>query len=167
MVWAIGLDDFKNRCGDGEYPLLNTIKEVLTGGNDCNPATTPETPQTSVAPQTTTANTNPPPPQTTVQPNPTTTQDNSGTLDCRPTDVYASQPGMVDWCNLVCNAPYFYCPATHCICGGAPIETTTKDNSSPGCRPTDIYASTPGMKEWCINTCTPAYCPSTHCIGCN
>ena len=29
MVWALDLDDFKNRCGDGKHPLLNTIKDVL------------------------------------------------------------------------------------------------------------------------------------------
>ena len=29
MVWALDLDDFKNRCGQGHHPLMNTIKEVL------------------------------------------------------------------------------------------------------------------------------------------
>ena len=29
MVWALDLDDFKNRCGEGHHPLMNTIKEVL------------------------------------------------------------------------------------------------------------------------------------------
>merc|ERR1719445_2988226 len=31
MVWALDLDDFKNRCGQGHHPLMNTIKEVLGG----------------------------------------------------------------------------------------------------------------------------------------
>ena len=30
MVWAVGLDDFRNRCGDGRNPLLNAIKDELT-----------------------------------------------------------------------------------------------------------------------------------------
>ena len=29
MVWALDLDDFKNRCGQGRHPLLNAIKSIL------------------------------------------------------------------------------------------------------------------------------------------
>ena len=29
MVWALDLDDFNNRCGDGPHPLMNEIKKVL------------------------------------------------------------------------------------------------------------------------------------------
>ncbi|KAB7495096.1 hypothetical protein Anas_03368 [Armadillidium nasatum] len=31
MIWALDLDDFMNRCGTGEYPLLKTINRVLRG----------------------------------------------------------------------------------------------------------------------------------------
>lgn len=29
MVWALDLDDFKNRCGEGIHPLLGEIQRVL------------------------------------------------------------------------------------------------------------------------------------------
>ena len=29
MTWALDLDDFMNRCGQGYHPLMNTIKKVL------------------------------------------------------------------------------------------------------------------------------------------
>lgn len=29
MVWALDLDDFRNTCGQGHHPLMNTIKKVL------------------------------------------------------------------------------------------------------------------------------------------
>ena len=33
MVWALDLDDFRNVCGEGHYPLMNTIKEVMAPQN--------------------------------------------------------------------------------------------------------------------------------------
>ena len=37
MIWALDLDDFTNSCGQGSYPLLTVISEVL--GNEI-PTTT-------------------------------------------------------------------------------------------------------------------------------
>ena len=54
MVWALDLDDFGNRCQEGSYPLMNTIKQVL--GPESQPydgeleeAADDMTPQTNLA----------------------------------------------------------------------------------------------------------------------
>lgn len=33
MVWALDLDDFRNRCGQGKHPLINAIKNSLLESN--------------------------------------------------------------------------------------------------------------------------------------
>ena len=116
MVWALGLDDFKGTCGEGKYPLLRTITNVLNDGDNCSPPTTTITSPTSVAPTTSPANppqTTKPPLLTTTLPTPTTTKDNSGSGGCRPTHEFENLPGMKQWC--IENCALGHCPAANCI----------------------------------------------------
>lgn len=44
MIWALDLDDFNNRCGQGHHPLMRTIREVLqapASGNEQIPEPEP------------------------------------------------------------------------------------------------------------------------------
>ena len=106
MVWAMGLDDFNNRCGGGSYPLLNAIKDVLGSGSPpINPTTTGgshggEQPTTTAYNRPTTAA-------------PIETTPASGGGSCRVAEVYKAYPGMLDWCKNMCAAGY--CPASHCV----------------------------------------------------
>lgn len=34
MIWALDLDDFKNKCGEGRHPLLTIIRNVLAEAGD-------------------------------------------------------------------------------------------------------------------------------------
>lgn len=78
MVWSIETDDFHGICGNGKYPLLNTINKVLNNGAvpSPNPPATTNSPVTTNNPAATTTTTSKPvtsapitqtPPQGSVQ----------------------------------------------------------------------------------------------------
>ena len=52
MFWTLDLDDFRGtKCGEGKYPLINTAKEIVNGGQgSTRPVTTPTTPRTTTTP---------------------------------------------------------------------------------------------------------------------
>ncbi|GAB0096498.1 Probable chitinase 10 [Sergentomyia squamirostris] len=53
MVWALDLDDFKNRCGQGKHPLLKVIREALRDPpSGYEPAPVPTTTPKMEEPQT-------------------------------------------------------------------------------------------------------------------
>ena len=35
MFWDLPSDDFKNICGNGKYPLIRTVSEILKTGKTC------------------------------------------------------------------------------------------------------------------------------------
>ena len=117
MVWALGMDDFKNRCNDGPYPLLHVIKDVLGGG--CAKPTPPKTTENPSMPEPTTKQ---PVPRPTSQPpatNPTTqgpvatTEGNGGNV-CKSIPPWKNDQ-MDQWCEVNCAAGY--CPDNMCKCG--------------------------------------------------
>lgn len=44
MIWALDLDDFNNKCGQGKYPLLSTIRNILGSAPDGNEMMTTQIP---------------------------------------------------------------------------------------------------------------------------
>ena len=39
MVWSLAFDDVHGHCGDGQYPLMTTMKAVLLGYDPHSPVT--------------------------------------------------------------------------------------------------------------------------------
>lgn len=112
MVWAMGLDDFKNRCGGGRYPLLSVITDVL--GSGCTGGPSPPAPQPPTIP--TEAPTPPAPAPPAPAPPAPAPPTPPGHVVCVPSDVYKNSPGMTEWCNVTCNNKWSVCPASHCKC---------------------------------------------------
>ena len=52
MFWTLDLDDFRGtKCDEGKYPLINTAKNIVNGGqSSTRPVTTPTTPRTTTTP---------------------------------------------------------------------------------------------------------------------
>ena len=100
MFWCLDLDDFNGRhCGQGRYPLMSSVAQLLGG---YTPPVEPTAIPTTKGPST-------PSKGTTVTSRPVTNPP-SGT--CGAADG-VSQPGIDQWCKANCPT---YCPTSHCKC---------------------------------------------------
>ena len=59
MIWDYSTDDFRNKCGLGEYPVMNAIKSGL---DNCNGGAVTTNPPITAAPTTAGPTTAAPPP---------------------------------------------------------------------------------------------------------
>lgn len=129
MFWALDLDDFSGKhCGQGRYPLINSVKKALeTNVPQPRPSTPPFT-TSAPGPETTTG----PVPVTTTEPGPVTTAvpcpvTTSGPVpstqrpvspgpgkNCEAIPPHNTGPNMDEWCKL--NCAMGNCPASHCKC---------------------------------------------------
>ncbi|KAM7440717.1 hypothetical protein ABFA07_010115 [Porites harrisoni] len=129
MFWALDLDDFSGKhCGQGTYPLINSVKKALESNVLPPRPTTPPFTTSAPGPETTTGpvpvTTTEPGPVTTARPCPVTT---SGPLastqrpvspgpgkNCVAIPPHDTGPNMDEWCKLNCAVGN--CPASHCQC---------------------------------------------------
>jgi len=147
MFWALDLDDFTgNYCGEGRYPLMNSVKDELQIDipTTLQPETTKPTTTITEQPQTTTT-TNTTPATTTITKQPqTTTTTNTTPVTTTITEQPQTTP-IVTTTTTTTDQP----------------QTTTKVNSN--CHGVSPYENQPGIDKWCIKNCALGNCPSSHC----
>ena len=129
MFWALDLDDFSGKhCGQGTYPLINSVKKALESNVPPPRPTTPPFTTSAPGPETTTG----PVPVTTTEPGHVTTArpclvTTSGPLpstqrpvspgpgkNCVAIPPHDTGPNRDEWCKL--NCAMGNCPASHCKC---------------------------------------------------
>lgn len=114
MVWSIETDDFRGNCGNGEYPLLTAINEVMRGDTVVPNPTTASTTGTTTTGTTTTGTTTTT--TTTDQPTETSAEttishQNDPTFDCSQDGTFRDPTNCSNF--IVCNAGRmfpFECP---------------------------------------------------------
>ncbi|CAH3021186.1 unnamed protein product, partial [Porites evermanni] len=139
MFWALDLDDFSGKhCGQGTYPLINSVKKALETNVPQPRPTTPPFTTSAPGPETTTG----PVPVTTTEPGPVTTAvscpvTTSGPVpstqrpvspgpgkNCEAIPPYNTGPKMDEWCKL--NCAMGNCPASHCNRNKISVATNYK-----------------------------------------
>ena len=151
MFWAIDLDDFKNACVQGKYPLLSAVAKALSG-NVVPPTTHAPTSSSTEGPITTgkptTAPTSPP------SQRPST----SKMTTAIPTKPCSQRPSIAKKTTAAPTKPSTQRPSTTKISAKPPTQ-----RPGSNCYPLGVWKKVPGMKKWCKDNCAAGYCPSSHC----
>ena len=111
MVWSLEFDDFKGKCGEGNYPLLTKIYDMLNGKLKDYYEVAPQPPTPKPTTTTTTTTTTPKPTQPpTTTPKPTQPPTTTPKPTQPPTELPTEPPTKYPEGTTIIDGHLFICP---------------------------------------------------------